>query len=266
MLAPDGRCKTFDAFANGYVRGEGYGILVMKRLSEVEADGDRIWGIIRGTAINQDGASDGLTVPNQEAQELVIQEALSRAGVSPSQVGYVKAHGTGTPVGDPIELEAMGAVYSIGRDAQRPLLIGLGEDERRPSGIGGRRCRWDESAAGHESRRDSKASQFQYAYSAVGWERMPLSVTAEATDWPTASNRAPLAGVSGFGWSGTNAHVVVEGYRPVKAEGASNGLSREWSPAGSRRRIDASTVATQSVRPLPTPVRKLPGDLKSSPI
>ena len=97
MLAPDGRCKTFDASANGYVRGEGCGILVLKRLSEAEADGDRIWGIIRGTAINQDGASTGLTVPNQEAQEMVIQDALRRAGVSPSQVDYVEAHGTGTP-------------------------------------------------------------------------------------------------------------------------------------------------------------------------
>ena len=104
MLSPDGRCKTFDAAADGYVRGEGCGILVLKRLSDAEADGDRIWGIIRGSALNQDGASTGLTVPNGEAQEAVIREALHRAGVAASQIDYVETHGTGTPVGDPLEL------------------------------------------------------------------------------------------------------------------------------------------------------------------
>ena len=101
MLSPEGRCNTFDASANGYVRGEGCGILVLKRLSEAEADGDRIWGVIRGVALNQDGASVGLTVPNGEAQELVIQDALTRAGVGPSEVDYVEAHGTGNTGGGP---------------------------------------------------------------------------------------------------------------------------------------------------------------------
>ena len=116
MLAPDGRCKTFDASADGYVRGEGCGIVVLKRLSDAEADGDRIWGVIRSSALNQDGASAGLTVPSEEAQQQVIEDALHKAGILPAQVDYVEAHGTGTPVGDPIELRALAAAY-----CQRPL-------------------------------------------------------------------------------------------------------------------------------------------------
>ena len=124
MLAPDGRCKTFDAAADGYVRGEGCGVLVLKRLSDAEADGDRIWGVIRGSAVNQDGASAGLTVPNGPAQERVIEEALARAGVEPAEVDFLEAHGTGTELGDPIEVRAAASVYGRERDAERPLLIG----------------------------------------------------------------------------------------------------------------------------------------------
>ena len=124
MLSPDGQCKTFDASANGYVRGEGCGIVVLKRLADAQADGDRIWGVVRGTALNQDGASPGLTVPNGAAQERVIEAALERAGIQPSDIDYLEAHGTGTEVGDPIEIDATAAVYGRGRDTSRPLLIG----------------------------------------------------------------------------------------------------------------------------------------------
>ena len=120
MLSPDGRCKTFDAAANGYVRGEGCGIVVLKRLAEAEADGDRIWAVIRATALNQDGASPGLTVPSGPAQERVIEAALERAGIEPADVDYVEAHGTGTEVGDPVEANATGAVYGRGRPGDRP--------------------------------------------------------------------------------------------------------------------------------------------------
>ena len=212
MLAPDGRCKTFDAAANGYVRGEGCGILVLKRLTDAEADGDRIWGVIRGTALNQDGASQGLTVPNGEAQERVIADALAWAGVQPSEVDYVEAHGTGTPVGDPIEAEATGTAYSTGRDPDRPLLIGSVK-----TNVGHL-----ESAAGAAALIKvmlamnrgliPKHLNFQDPNPEIGWDRLPLQVTAEPTPWPLRSDRQPLAGVSGFGWSGTNAHVVVEGY------------------------------------------------------
>ncbi|HKI40725.1 MAG TPA: polyketide synthase, partial [Mycobacterium sp.] len=124
MLAPDGRCKTFDAAADGYVRGEGCGVIVVKRLEDAIRDGDRIRAVIRGSAINQDGASGGLTVPNGIAQQRVIAEALKRAGIAPRDVGYLEAHGTGTSLGDPIEAQAAGAVLGAGREASRPLLIG----------------------------------------------------------------------------------------------------------------------------------------------
>ena len=124
MLAPDGRCKTFDAAADGYVRGEGCGVIVIKRLEDAIRDGDRIRAVIRGSAINQDGASGGLTVPNGVAQQRVIADALKRAGLAPSDVGYLEAHGTGTSLGDPIEAQAAGAVLGEGRDASQPLLIG----------------------------------------------------------------------------------------------------------------------------------------------
>ena len=124
MMAADGRCKTFDQAADGYVRSEGCGMVVLKRLSEALADGDRILAVIRGSAVNQDGRSSGLTVPNGPAQEAVIREALARAGVKPADVSYVEAHGTGTSLGDPIELRALGRVFAEGRPPDRTLAVG----------------------------------------------------------------------------------------------------------------------------------------------
>src|SRR5262249_24548656 len=124
MLSPDGRCKAFDAGAKGYVRGEGAGAVVLKLLSMALSDGDPIYAVIRGTAVNQDGRSDGLTVPSQEAQEAVIREACGRAGASPGQIDYVEAHGNGTPVGDPIEAKALGNVLALGRPPGRSCALG----------------------------------------------------------------------------------------------------------------------------------------------
>src|SRR5690606_31498159 len=124
MLAPDGRCKTFDAAADGFARGEGCGVVVLKRLADAQADGDRVLAVVRGTAVNQDGPSSSLSAPNGPAQEAVIREALARAGVAPGDVGYVEAHGTGTQLGDPLEVQALGAVFASGRDPERPLHIG----------------------------------------------------------------------------------------------------------------------------------------------
>ena len=124
MLSPTGQCRTFDATADGFVSGEGCGLVILKRLSDAEADGDRIWAVIRGASVNQDGASQGLTMPNGAAQAQAMEEALARAGVAPSEIDYLEAHGTGTVVGDPIEVSAAAEVYALGRDPERPVLIG----------------------------------------------------------------------------------------------------------------------------------------------
>ena len=133
MMAPDGRCKTFDAAADGYVRGEGCAILVLRRLSDAVADGDRILAVVRGSAVNQDGRSGGLTAPNGPAQEAVIRAALTAAGLAPAAIGYIETHGTGTPLGDPIEVGALGAVFGPGRAARQPLAIGSVKTNHRPS-------------------------------------------------------------------------------------------------------------------------------------
>jgi len=260
MLAPDGRCKTFDAAANGYVRGEGCGMLVLKRLSEAEADGDRIWGIIRGSALNQDGASTGLTVPNGEAQEQVIEAALLRAGVLPSQVDYVEAHGTGTPVGDPIELRAMAAAYGKGREAGRPLLIGSVKTNfghlEAAAGVAGVM----KVLLALNQGLIPKHLNFHNPTPAVDWRQLPLRVTATATEWPLMSDRAPLAGVNSFGWSGTNAHVVVEGYGTPQR--ATDGLRDGKWPTGSPQHIAVSlpeAIADSAVTaPAPRATRLLP--------
>ena len=124
MMAPDGRCNTFDASANGYVRGEGCGMIVLKRLSDAVAAHDRILALIRGSAVNHDGRSNGLSAPNGPAQEAVIRAALGEAGLEPRQIGYIEAHGTGTRLGDPIEIEALRAVFAPDRPAGQPLLVG----------------------------------------------------------------------------------------------------------------------------------------------
>ncbi|KUH82265.1 MULTISPECIES: type I polyketide synthase [unclassified Mycobacterium] len=209
MLAPDGRCKTFDAAADGYVRGEGCGVLVIKRLEDAVRDDDRIRAVIRGSAINQDGASGGLTVPNGVAQQLVIAEALKRAGVEPSDVGYLEAHGTGTSLGDPIEVQAAGEVLGAGRGPGQPLLVGsvktnIGHLEAA-AGVAG----VIKVILSLEHELLPQHLNFQNPSPHIPWDRLAVQVVKEATAWER-NGRPRIAGISSFGFAGTNAHVILE--------------------------------------------------------
>ena len=209
MLAPDGRCKTFDAAADGYVRGEGCGVLVLKRVGDAMRDGDPIRAVIRGSAVNQDGASGGLTVPNGGAQQQVIAQALRRAGIAGGEVDYLEAHGTGTSLGDPIEVQAAGAVFGEGRDPKRPLLIGsvktnIGHLEAA-SGVAG----LIKVVLSLEHGMLPKHLHFHQPSPHIPWDRLPVRVVDEAMPWQR-NGRPRMAGVSSFGFSGTNAHVLVE--------------------------------------------------------
>jgi acyl transferase domain-containing protein/acyl carrier protein len=209
MLAPDGRCKTFAAAADGFGRGEGCGMVVLKRLGAARRDGDRILALIRGSAVNQDGHSQGLTAPNGPSQQRVIRDALAAAEVEPRAVDYLEAHGTGTPLGDPIEVQALAAVLGQGRDAGRPLLIGsvktnIGHLEAA-AGIAG----VIKVVLALQHREIPPSLHFHEPNPYIRWEDLPVRVVAARTAWPAGAGRR-LAGVSSFGFGGTNAHAVLE--------------------------------------------------------
>lgn len=209
MMAADGRCKTFDAAADGYVRGEGCAVLVLRRLSDALAQGDRVLAVVRGSALNQDGRSGGLTAPNGPAQESVIRSALASARVPASAIGYVEAHGTGTPLGDPIEVGALGAVLGEGRSAAQPLPIGsvktnIGHLEAAAGMAGVIKV-----VLAMQRREIPPHLHFRSGSPHIAWDRLPLTVPTHVTPWAPIEGRR-LAGVSSFGFSGTNAHVILE--------------------------------------------------------
>ena len=242
MLSPDGQCKAFDASANGFVRGEGCGMVVLKRLSDAQADGDRIWGVVLGSAVNQDGAAAGLTVPSGSAQERVIEDALLQAGIEPHEVDYLEAHGTGTEVGDPIELNAAAQVYGRGRAPDRPLLVGsvktnVGHLEPA-AGVAGLMKVLLSMHRGVIPRH----LHFNTPNPRVDWDSLPVQITSEATAWPEVTERPHRAGISSYGWSGTNVHVVVEAYPSESpAEVDLRGMPQ---PAGPSRPVALQAATT----------------------
>ena len=219
MLSREQRCKTFDASADGFARGEGCGMLVLKRLDQAQADGDPIRAVLRGAAVNQNGPSAGATAPNGPAQERVIETALRQSGIEPSQVDYLEAHGAGSALGDPIEVQAAVTVYGKGRQEDRPLLIGsvktnIGHLETA-AGVAG----IIKVVLAMKRGVIPKQLHFREPNPNLEWERLPVRVVSEMVDWPLHAERPPGAAVSSFGISGSNAHVVIEGYTdPPAAE------------------------------------------------
>ncbi|MCL2554646.1 MAG: type I polyketide synthase, partial [Actinomycetia bacterium] len=225
-MARDGRCKVFDAAADGIVRGDGCVVLVLKRLSDALADGDRVIAVIRGSAVNHDGHSAGLTVPSAAAQQNLLRDALAAAGAAPAEVGFVEAHGTGTPLGDPLEMSALAQVMGEGRDPAAPLLVGsLKTNFGHTDGAAGVAGLLKAALAVRHGQIPPHL-HLHRPNPAIRWDRWPVRVPVELTGWPQDTPR--LAGVSAFGLSGTNAHVVVaEPPRrdPIPGGGADSGAA-----------------------------------------
>ena len=235
MLAPDGRCKTFDAGADGYVRGEGCGVVVLKRLGDALRDGDSVLAVVRGTAVNQDGPSSGQTVPSGPAQQAVMRAALAAARLQPTDIDYVEAHGTGTALGDPIELDALGQVFAE-RDGATPLVLGsvktnLGHLESA-AGIAG----FIKTVLSVQHGYIPQHLNFNQLTPHASDGASRFTIAAQGMAWP-AVRRACRAGVSSFGVSGTNAHVVVE------QAPAAEPVARQPEPVVSTLVISGKTTA-----------------------
>ncbi|XXX82567.1 SDR family NAD(P)-dependent oxidoreductase [Sorangium sp. So ce134] len=224
-LSPEGRSKTFSANADGYGRGEGVVVVCLERLSEARAKGHPVLAVVRGSAVNHDGASSGITAPNGTSQQKVLRAALADAGLSPGEVDFVECHGTGTSLGDPIEVQALSAVYGEGRPAERPLLLGA-----LKTNIGHL-----ESAAGLAGVAKVIASLRRGVLPPtlhttprnphVDWESLPVEIVDTLRPWPRREALTPRrAAVSAFGLSGTNAHVILE-EAPLASEDAAAGAA-----------------------------------------
>lgn len=249
MMAPDGRCKAFDARANGFVRSEGAAMLVLKRLSDAVAAGDPIVAVIRGSAINQDGRSNGLTAPNGPAQESVIRAALANGGVTAAQVGFVESHGTGTSLGDPIEVRALAAVLGRDRDASRPVLVGsvktnIGHLESA-AGVAG----LIKAALMVQRGRIPPHLHLERLNPFIPWDEIAVRVPTTLTPWNEAGER--IAGVSSFGFSGSNAHIVLGEAPPVASA----------APSSVERPLHVLSLSARSEPALKALVARVEGDL-----
>ncbi len=209
MMSPDGKCKAFDADANGFVRAEGAGVVVLQPLEDALAQGNSVYAVIRGTGVSSDGRDGGhMMAPGRNGQAQAMRDAYARAGIDPADVQYVEAHGTGTVIGDPVEIAALADVLGPGRSPDRPLRVAsvkgnLGHAESA-SGVAG----LIKTALAIRHRELPAQMHFQHASSAIPWDEIPVRVQDRTTPWPGTG--PALAGVNSFGISGTNAHVILE--------------------------------------------------------
>src|SRR5579884_2650881 len=245
MLAADGRCKTFDADADGFALGEGCGIVVLKRLSDAQADGDNILAIIRGSAVNQDGRSNGITAPNKLAQEAVIRKALAIAGIEPRRVSYVEAHGSGTALGDPIEIDALSAALAEGHSQDAPVFVGTVKTNighlAGAAGIAGLM----KSVLALQHRTIPPHLNLKTPNPHIRWEENPVRIPATLLPWPS-QEQTRIAGVSSFGWSGTNAHVVLEEAIPTTSTSSSRPYQLLLLSAKTIEALDKATSNLQA--------------------
>ncbi|MCA9126961.1 MAG: SDR family NAD(P)-dependent oxidoreductase [Planctomycetales bacterium] len=237
VLSPDGRCKSFDARANGYVRSEGAGMVVLKPLHAALRDKDPVYAVVRSTALNQDGRTPGMTVPSQAAQEALIRSACAKARVLPSEIQYVEAHGTGTPVGDPIEASAVGSVIGAGRTSDEACFIGSVKTNIGHLEAGAGIASLIKVALALHHRRIPAHLHFEKPNPEIDFRKLGLRVATQSLNWDSEGNR--LAGINGFGYGGANAHVILE---------------------------QAPSEATHSMFPEPTAVRGTPSNQFDAPV
>ncbi|WP_067836167.1 polyketide synthase Pks13 [Nocardia lijiangensis] len=241
-VAKDGHIKAFSSDADGMVRSEGGGLVVLKRLTDAERDGDRILAVVKGSAVNNDGRSNGLLAPNPDAQADVLRAAYRDAGIKPSTVDYIEAHGTGTPIGDPIEADALGRVIGRGRDADKPALLGSAKTNfgHLESGAGAASLAKVLMAFQH----NVIPPNINYAGPSpfIPFEQARLKVVDEPTEFPRYSGVATV-GISGFGFGGTNAHVVLQEYVAAAAAPAEGGASAAAPAEGAAVEVSAEQNA-----------------------
>jgi acyl transferase domain-containing protein/NADP-dependent 3-hydroxy acid dehydrogenase YdfG/acyl carrier protein len=209
MMSPDGRCKTFDASADGYVRGEGCGIVILKRLADAVRDGDPIQAVIRGSAINQDGLTNGITAPNGPSQQAVIQQALANAGVKANDISYIEAHGTGTALGDPIEVKSLKSVLMPGRTEEQTCWLGSVKTNIGHLEVAAGMAGLIKVVLALKHQQIPESLHFNQLNPLIPFKGTTFKIPTQLQSWD-AHTETRLAGLSSFGFGGTNAHIIIE--------------------------------------------------------